>query len=131
MAGPSPAMTTKFACRLLERLAQKPRPFEAITPRRIDRLGDADPWAGDDLGLPHSRPQLERRPVQRQPVMLDGHAQRLRQFARSRAQRPDVRQVLAAPPPQVQQRRQQVLLIPLASINVLILQMLLEYEEDS
>ena len=53
----------------LERLAQKPRSLEAVAPGHVGRLGDADPPPDRDLGRPGPRPQLERRPVERKPVV--------------------------------------------------------------
>ena len=48
-----------------ERLTQKPRAFQAVTPGLGDRLGNADPGPGDDFDGAGPRKKLERRLVEK------------------------------------------------------------------
>ena len=80
-----------------KRLAQKLRTLQSISPRQLDRLGDADPHPHGDLRLARARMQRDWRGVQRKPVMLVGNPKRFRQLARAGAQRSLVMQ--SAPPP--------------------------------
>ena len=73
----SSASTRVFASMPLKRLAQERRALQPIAPGLLHRLGDADAHADGDLWRGLARPQFERRAVERQAVMLDGHAQRL------------------------------------------------------
>src|SRR5664279_6048339 len=72
----------------LERLAQKPRALQPITPRLFDSLRDADAHAAHNVGLSLARAQFERRSIERQAVVTVGDADRLAQFARARAEQP-------------------------------------------
>ena len=63
----------------LERLAEKARALEPVAPRTFDRLGDADARADGDIHRAVARAQLEWRPVERQPVVRGGDAERLAQ----------------------------------------------------
>ena len=60
-----------------KRLAEEFRALQPVSPGQLDRLGDADPHAGDDFGLARPRMQRDRRRVERQPVMRVGDAERL------------------------------------------------------
>src|ERR1700687_3156821 len=71
-----------------ERLAEKPRAFQAVAPRLFDRLGDADARAGDDLHLVRAGKERERRRVEGQAVLGVGDPQRLADPARPGAKQP-------------------------------------------
>ena len=60
-----------------ERLTQESRAFLAVAPRQVGRLGNPDARSGDDLQGSLAGKNLERRSVERQPVMRAGDAQRL------------------------------------------------------
>ena len=60
-----------------ERLAEKPRALEPVAPGLLDRLGDADARPGDDLDSRRRAHELERRRVEREPVVRVGDAERL------------------------------------------------------
>src|SRR6266508_277789 len=49
-----------------QRLAQKPRSFQSVAPRQIDRFCNSDPYAGDDVGFAGPHMQREWRLIQRQ-----------------------------------------------------------------
>ena len=59
-----------------KRLAQKLRTLQPISPWQFNRLGEADPNAGDDLRLARPRMQRDRRRIERQPVMRMGDPER-------------------------------------------------------
>src|SRR5215213_9314924 len=88
-APPSRSMTTSDvdAAQPSKRLAQKLRSLDPISPRQLDRLGNSDPHAGDDLGFAEPRMQGEWRRIQRQRIMFDGDAERLAELAGPRTQR--------------------------------------------
>ena len=78
------------------RLIGRPRPRDvaaalgAVAPGQLGGLGDADPWAGDDLGArsssPGARRDLEGRLQQVRPVQRQPDAERLGQLAGARAE---------------------------------------------
>jgi hypothetical protein len=78
-------------------LAQKSRTFQPITPREFDRLGNPDPHACHDLGFCRARIQRDRRSIQGQCIMRVGDPERLRHFARTRAERSLIVQFPPAP----------------------------------
>src|SRR6202163_5090860 len=68
------------------RLAEKFRALQPISPRQFDRLGNADPQPRDDVRFCRARVQRDRWDVERQAVVLVGNPKRFRQLARPRAQ---------------------------------------------
>src|SRR5262249_3862451 len=61
----------------LERLAQEARAGDAVAPRLVHGLGEADARADGDLYLAGPPVQLERRGVERQAVVRPRNAERL------------------------------------------------------
>ena len=80
----------------LERLAQKLRSLDPVSPRQLRRLGDADADAGGDLRRLLPRIKLERQAVEREPVVRAGDGHRLRQPPGSGAEQPLVGQARGA-----------------------------------
>src|SRR5215217_2669013 len=75
-----------------EHLAEEARPGNAIPPRFLGRLGNADAHPLHDIGHGGPRPQFERRHIDCEAVMSPGDLERLAQAARSGAQEPLVGQ---------------------------------------
>src|SRR6185437_4336479 len=89
------ASTPAFAS--AERLAQEARALEPVAPRVIDGLGDADARARHDRRLAGAPVEGEGGAVERQPVLGAGHAQRLADFPRPRAELSLVREAASSP----------------------------------
>ena len=68
-----------------ERLTEKARAFEAVTPRLFDRLGDADARSDDNLHRLRARKERERRLVERHAVLGVGDAAAPRRAGRARS----------------------------------------------
>src|SRR6476659_722410 len=80
-----------------KRLAEKSRALQSVSPGQFGSFRNADPRACDNVRLVRPGVQRDRGRVQRQAVTRIGDAERLRQLARSRAQRSLVMQSAAAP----------------------------------
>src|ERR1700683_4166542 len=80
-----------------ERLTEKARAFQAIAPRRFDRLGETDPRSDDNLHLVRACKKRERQLVERHAVLGVGYPQRLADPAGARAKQPLVGDATAAP----------------------------------
>src|SRR6266404_7051353 len=94
--GMTPHGSDKLMLQLSKRLAQKSRSLQPVAPRQFDRLGDADPYAGRDVGFSEPRTQCERRLIERQLAVLDRDAERLAELAGSGTQRAFLLQATAA-----------------------------------
>src|ERR1700760_1224469 len=79
-----------------KRLAHKCRALQPVSPGQLRRLGDADPDPADHIDFAHARMQGKWRLVQRQFAVPDGDAERLAQFAGTRAQGARFRHAAAA-----------------------------------
>src|SRR5205823_11416756 len=71
-----------------ERPAQEGRARQAVAPGLLHGLRDPDPRPGDDLDLVGAGPDVEGRPVERQPVVLACQPERLTEPARPGAEKP-------------------------------------------
>src|SRR5204862_1700132 len=71
-----------------ERPAQEGRARQAVAPRLLHGRRDPDARAGDDLELAGAGSHVERRPVERQPVVLARQRERLAEPARPGAEEP-------------------------------------------
>src|SRR5579862_8619980 len=71
-----------------ERLAEKARAFEAVAPRLLDRLGETDAGAGDNLDFARPREQRKGWLVEGQAVVRPGYPQRLADPAGAGAKQP-------------------------------------------
>src|SRR6478672_11271710 len=73
--------------RFSKRLAEEVRAFQPVSPGEFNRLGNSNPHARDNLWLARAGMQRDRGSVERQAVVPVGNPERLRQLARTRAQR--------------------------------------------
>src|SRR5882672_12736488 len=69
-----------------KRLAEEFRALQPISPRQLDRFGNADPQPRDDVRFFRARMQRDGRGIQRQAVVLVGNPKRYGQLAWPRAQ---------------------------------------------
>src|SRR6266581_7875111 len=69
-----------------KRLAEEFRALQPISPRQLDRFGNADPQPRDDVWFFRTRMQRDWRGVERPAVVLVGNPKRFGQLARPRAQ---------------------------------------------